>query len=190
MHLLALLLTITPAFAGPAIEGNPQSLVRVVIFEDLQCSDCAKFRVMLDSTLLTRYGKQAAFEHRDFPLAQHTWSRRAAIAARYFDAQNPKLGVEFRRQALANLETIQAEELASWVAAFARQYGVDPVRAVEALHNPTLAAMVEKDFAEGVARGIAKTPTVFVDGEPFVEAFTVEAIAGAIETAIKLKQKH
>ena len=44
--------------------------------------------------------------------------------------------------------------------------------------------MVDKDLADGVARGVAKTPTVFVDGAPFVETFTVEAISQAIETAI------
>ena len=74
--------------------------------------------------------------------------------------------------------------MAAFIAGLARQYGVDPVKAVEALNQPALAAMVDKDLADGVARGVVKTPTVFVDGAPFVETFTVEAISHAIETAI------
>ena len=50
--------------------------------------------------------------------------------------------------------------------------------------------MVERDLAGGVARGVSKTPTVFVDGEPFVETFTVEAISQAIETAIATYKKN
>ena len=85
---------------------------------------------------------------------------------------------------LAHLDEIEADDLAVFIAGFARQYGVDPVKAVEALNQPALAAMVDKDLADGVARGVVKTPTVFVDGAPFVETFTVEAISQAIETAI------
>ncbi len=189
MRLLVLLLMYTSVLFGAALEGNPQSLIRVVIFADLQCSDCAKFRLMMDRQLLPKFGLAVAFEHRDFPLAQHTWSRRAAIAARYFDAQNPKLGIEFRRQALANLDRIKPEDLAAWIATFARHYAVDPVRAVEAMNSASLAAQVEKDLAEGVARGVGKTPTVFVDGELFVESFTYEALSQAIESALAPPKK-
>ncbi len=171
------------------MEGNAQSPVRVVIFEDLQCSDCAKFRLMLDSSLVAKYGGRVAFEHRDFPLAKHSWSRRAAIAARYFDGQNPKLGIEFRRQVLGNQEQIKPEELATWVATFARQYAVDPVKAVEAMNNSRFAEQVDRDLADGVARGVVKTPTVFVDGEPFVETFTLDAISHGIDAALVAAKK-
>ena len=100
------------------------------------------------------------------------------------------VGIEFRRQVLAHLDEPKADDLAGFVAGFAPQYGVDPVKAVEALNHPALAAMVDRDLEEGVARGVAKTPTVFVDGKPFVETFTVEAIAQAIETAIITYQKN
>lgn len=176
--------------AGHALEGNPKSTIRVVIFEDLQCGDCARFRAMLDSHLVAKYGGQVAFEHRDFPLPKHTWARRAATAARFFDAHNPTLGIEFRRQLLANFTKIQADDLASWITAFARQFAVDPVKAVAAADSPSLAALVEQDVADGVARGIVRTPTVLVDGEPFVETFTVELISQAIETALAASGKR
>ena len=53
----AAILTAMSAFpaAQHLIEGAAQSPVRVVIYEDLQCPDCADFRVMLDEKLLPRY---------------------------------------------------------------------------------------------------------------------------------------
>jgi protein-disulfide isomerase len=53
-----------------------------------------------------------------------------------------------------------------------------------ALDNPRLAALVEADFQDGVARGVAKTPTVFVNGNPFIEHFTLEDISQAIDGAL------
>ena len=47
-----------------------------------------------------------------------------------------------------------------------------------------MAAAVEADYREGIAGGVAKTPTVFVNGEPFVEVFTVTAISKSIRAAI------
>jgi protein-disulfide isomerase len=94
---LPLLLATAAAAADLSmIEGNPNSNVRVLIYEDLQCPDCATFRKMLDEKLLPKYKGKVAFEHRDFPLAKHSWARQGAIAARFFFEQNPETGFEFR----------------------------------------------------------------------------------------------
>lgn len=171
------------------VEGDAKSPVRVVIYEDLQCSDCANFRTMLDERLLPKYGTKVAFEHRDFPLAKHAWAKAAAVAARHFDRENPKLGVEFRRQTMAKMKAITPETLGQHVAEFARQYGSDPVKAVDSMKDAVLAKSVDADLAEGVARGVVKTPSVFVDGEPFIEVFTVEEISKGIDAALAAYQK-
>ncbi len=61
---------------------------------------------------------------------------------------------------------------------------LDPAQAVAALGNETLATLVEKDYQEGVARGIAKTPTVLVNGTPFIETFAFEDVAKAIDAEL------
>ena len=43
---------------------------------------------------------------------------------------------------------------------------MDPVKAVASLNDARLAALVEEDYQDGVARGIAHTPTVLVNGRP------------------------
>jgi protein-disulfide isomerase len=166
------------------VEGNPDSSVRVVIYEDLQCSDCADFRRMLDQRLLPKYGAKVAFEHRDFPLARHAWARKAAIAARFFDEHDPELGVAFRRYMLSGIRQTTPENFNDRLAAFAKTRGFDPGRALAALTEERYAAAIEKDFQEGVARGISKTPTALVNGVPFVETFTFEEISKGIDAAL------
>jgi len=165
-------------------EGAAQSPVRVIIYEDLQCPDCADFRKMLDETLLPRFGSTVRFEHRDFPLAKHSWARKAAIAARFFEEAKPGLGLAYRKYSLSNLREIHAADFNGHLAQFAKDHDVDSAKAIAALSDERLAALVEQDYQDGVARGIAHTPTVLVNGRPFVETFPVEDVAKAIETEL------
>lgn len=156
------------------VEGNPESAVRVVVYEDLQCGDCRALRTVLDRIVLPRYGARAAVEHRDFPLPKHSWARAAAVAARHFARQSVETGLAFRRYAMENLHVITLESLNEHLA----QFGGAPL-ADAGLHE-----LVQADCREGIARGVVKTPTVFVNGAPFVERFPIEALAAAIEHAI------
>lgn len=173
----------------PLTEGDPSSPVRVIIFEDLQCPDCADFRVMLDTELLPRFGKTVAFEHRDFPLAKHAWARKAAIAARFFESVSPEQGVEFRKATMAQLASIFEATFNDHVAAFAKAHKVDPAKAIAALNDAALAARVEAEYQEGVARGVARTPTVLVNGEPFIEQFPAAEIIQHIEQELAAAKK-
>jgi protein-disulfide isomerase len=172
----------------PLVEGNPAAVVRVIIYEDLACSDCAVFRRMLDEKLLPRYGAKVAFEHRDFPLAKHAWARTAAIAARFWQEASPELAIALRKHLLGSIRQTTPANFNERLAAFARLHGADPQKAVAALEDPRLAGLVEKDLQEGVARGVAKTPTVFVDGAPFIETFTFEEVSKAIDAALAAAQ--
>ena len=173
----------------PLIEGNASSLVRVVIFEDLQCPDCADFRAMLDKELLPRFAKTVAFEHRDFPLAKHDWARPAAIAARFFESVSPETAVEFRKVTMAEQAKITAETFQAHVANFAKAHKVDPAKAVAALNDAALASRVEEQYQDGVARGIARTPTVLVNGEPFIEQFPAADIIKSIQQELAAAKK-
>jgi protein-disulfide isomerase len=168
----------------PLVEGRTESKVRVLIYEDLQCPDCAAFRLMMDEKLLPRYGERVAFVHRDFPLAKHAWARKAAVAARYFTGVKPDLGLAYRRHIMATIQETRADNFNDKLSVFARDNGIDPAQAVAALDDTGLAALVERDFQDGVARGVAKTPTVFVSGKPFIEHFSFEDISQSIEDAL------
>jgi protein-disulfide isomerase len=169
----------------PVVEGNPSSGVRVLIYEDLQCSDCAVFRKMLDQQLLPKYGSKVAFEHRDFPLAKHKWARQGAVASRYFQEAGANLAIAWRRALMENIKSIQPEQFNDFLRGFAAKNGLDPERAVAALQDARLQAAVQADLEEGVARGIARTPTALVNGAPFIETIPVEEISKGIDQALK-----
>jgi protein-disulfide isomerase len=184
--LLAAMLACLPSLAADShlMEGAAQSPVRVLIYEDLQCPDCATFRTMLDSQLLPRYASTVRFEHRDFPLAKHAWARKAAIAARFFEDQQAGLGLTYRKYTMGHQSEITADNFDQQLSAFSRQHGIDPAKALTALGNQGLADLVERDYQEGVARGISHTPTILVNGKPFIETFSFEEVAAAIDSEL------
>jgi protein-disulfide isomerase len=180
----ALLLSSMGLAAQGLVEGRAGSPVRVIIYEDLQCPDCADFRVMLDQQILPKYGDRVEFLHRDFPLAKHAWARRAAIAARFFTEKDPRFGLEYRRHTMATQGETTADNFKDQLAEFARQHGLKQEEALAALDNPHYAELVEKDYQEGVGRGIVHTPTALVNGTPFIETFTFEEISKGIDDAL------
>ncbi|MFN7920103.1 MAG: thioredoxin domain-containing protein [Bryobacteraceae bacterium] len=181
----ALLLTMTISAEQRLVEGNASSPVRVVAYEDLQCPDCAAFRKMMDEHLLPRFGAKIAFEHRDFPLPKHDWARKASVAARYFEQVKPELGVAFRRETMATIDAVKASGFETHLRAFAKKHGADEAKAMAALADAKLGALVEEDYQEGIARGVGRTPTVLVNSRPFIETFTLAEITAGIEAEMK-----
>lgn len=186
MRLLVAAALLLPGIAAAQhlIEGAAQSPVRVIVYEDLQCPDCAVFRNMMDETLLPKYSATVRFEHRDFPLAKHAWARKAAIAARFFEEATPGLGVAYRKYCFAKLSESTPENFDERLSSFAKSHGIDPTKALASLSDARLGELVEKDYQEGVARGVAHTPTVLVNGRPFIETFAVEDVAKAIDSEL------
>jgi protein-disulfide isomerase len=189
MRWLAIFLVMTSLLSAqkPLVEGNASSSVRVVIWEDLQCPDCADFRKMMDKDLIPRFGDTVRFEHRDFPLAKHAWARPAAIAARFFETVSPELAVEFRKSTMGQQDHITPENFQDHLMAFAQAHGIDPAKATASLKDAALAAKVQQEVDEGVARGIAHTPTVLVNGEPFIETFPAEDLVKSIQRELAAK---
>lgn len=165
---VAFLLTIgvlgfwSSAFA--AADGSKLSLpagtsVAIVIFEDLQCPDCAKAHPVLI---------EAAAEYKvplvihDFPITRHQWAFPAAVLARYFTAQSPSLGIEFRSFVFENQKEINAGNLRE----FGERFAEDHRLALPADVDPDgrLQALVQADFDLGREIGLEYVPLIFVVG--------------------------
>ena len=174
------------AFALPTdvVEGNPASSVKVLIYEDLQCADCARFEVMLNQKILPRYGPKVAFIHRDFPLGRHDWAVPAAMAARWVYEQSNRSGLDVRRELLAEQDTITSHSLKDWLIDFAYRNHLDPKGIADSLSDQRLATLVDQDRQAAVARGISRTPTVYVGGQVFVETIIFDDIARALDEAL------
>jgi protein-disulfide isomerase len=166
------------------MEGNPASQVKVLIYEDLQCADCARFEAMFEQKILPKYGSRVAFIHRDFPLGKHDWARPAAVAARWVYEQDKELGIQIRRELLSEQDHITPAKLNAWLIDFAARNHLDQKAIVDSLKDPRINALVDQDLQGAVARGLKNTPTVFVGGESFVETVVYEDVARALDIAL------
>src|SRR5262252_5668797 len=91
--LLSLLALAAVCFAADAssLKLPPGATVAIVVFEDLQCPDCARAYPVVWETANAHHIPVVLH---DFPLTKHPWSFDAAVYARFFDTQ--KLGNDFR----------------------------------------------------------------------------------------------
>lgn len=158
--------------------------VTVTIYDSLQCGDCTRCNAMLEEFLLPKYRGRVKFIHRDFPLGRHTWARPAAIIGRRFDEIACGLSAGWRTYILNRIKTTTPETLADRVREYAAEAGVDADSVLAALNDGKLAAAIDANIREGQARGVTKTPTVFVNNDAFIEVFTLEEITAGIEKAL------
>jgi protein-disulfide isomerase len=184
---LAILFAMSAVSAGRTemVEGNPASPVRVTIYEDLACPDCARFRAMLDEKILPKYGKRVAFVHRDFPLGKHEWARMAALAGRWTWQQSPPIGVIYRQELYAEQDHVTAANLKRWLLDFAGRHDLDEKGIVASMDDARLRARLDSDLQGGNGRGVTKVPSVFLGTQSFVENIQYEDLAKALDEALE-----
>jgi len=180
---LAVMAFSTLGFSADAssLKPPPGAKVAIVMFEDLECPDCARAYPVV---------WEAANAHHipvvlhDFPLSKHPWSFEAAIFARFFDTKSQKLGNDFRGYIYQNQPQITRENLQQYVQKFADQNKVPLPFAVDP--EGKLKEKVQADYALGQRIGLEHTPTIFVVGSggpstPFVEVVDRNQLTQIIE---------
>ena len=171
---LLLLLVVVAAFAATprdtrALRPPKGARVAIVVFEDLQCPDCARANPLLEEAARTY---KIPLVRYDFPLPMHNWSFQGAIMARYFDAKSQKLGDELRDELFKHQVEITPDNLRPFVEKFAQEHKTS----LPFVYDPQgeLERKVKADYQLGQATGIQHTPTIYVvsnstTGQPFVE---------------------
>jgi protein-disulfide isomerase len=170
-------------FAADAssLKPPPGAKVAIVVFEDLQCPDCARAYPLVWESANAH--KIPVVLH-DFPLPNHNWSFDAAVFARFFDTKSQKLGDDFRGYIYKNQPSITRENLLQYTQKFADEnkvplpFTVDP--------EGKLKEKIRADYALGQQIGIQHTPTIFVIGKgatssPFVEVVDRDKLNQIIE---------
>lgn len=181
MPALAFLTLAPPAADGSSFKPPAGASVAIVMFEDLECPDCARAYPVV--------WEQANAHHipvvlHDFPLPTHRWSFAAAVYARYFDSKSEKLGNSFRDYIYQNQPQISPENLRQYVERFADQNKVTLPFAVDP--QGQFKANVRADYELGQRIGLEYTPTIFVIGNggaatPFVEVVDRKKLGQIIE---------
>ena len=183
----ALLLSATLAWSGDTSMLRPPkgAKVALLVFEDLQCPDCARAAPLLHEAA-KKYN--IPLVQYDFPLPMHNWSFEAAVNARWFDTKSKTLGDEYRLFIFQNQPQITPGNLRGVTERFAADHKV----AFPFVVDPSgeLAAKVKADYAVGQRVGIEHTPTIYVvsdttRGTPFVEVVDRTQLYQLIDQVMK-----
>jgi len=143
--------------------------VAIVVFEDLECPDCARAAPLLEDAAKTY---NIPVVRHDFPLPKHPWAFDAAVLARYFDTHSKNVGNEFRDEVFRHQLEITPLNLHAVAEKFAADHKLNLPFVVDP--QGKLAAQVTADRDLGNRIGLEHTPTIYVvsnktQGKPFVE---------------------
>ena len=178
-----LLSTLATAQAtNPALKPPKGAHVALVVFEHLECPDCARAAPLLEEAAKTY---SIPVVRHDFPLQMHPWAYDAAILARYFDTHSKKIGNEFRDTVFKHQLEINKDNLRAFAEKFAAEHKIDLPFIVDP--QGKLAALVEADRNLGNTIGLNHTPTIYVVsnknvGKPFVEVVDRSQLFQLIDT--------
>lgn len=148
----------TQVLDNSALHPPPGARVAIVEFDDMECPACAHA-----NPILMAAAKQynIPWIRHDFLIPYHTWSRNAAIFARWFEQQKKGLGDEYRNYIFANQNSIyNPAVLDKFTQDFARNHGIALPFNVDP--QGKLAAEVSADSELSRRTGIQHTPTVFI----------------------------
>ncbi len=160
---------------GPArlILGAADAPVTVTEFGDLECPYCRQVEEPL-RRLVAESDGGVRLVWRHFPLFQvHPHALIAALAVEAAAEQG--LFWPMQRALFAQQNRLTEPDLR----AVARTVGVDP-ESVTGAAAQRFADRVEADYVAGLDLGVAGTPTLFIDGEPYSGALTLPALRRAL----------
>lgn len=124
------------------------------------------------------------YVHHDFIIQSHTWSRSAAVTARYLeDKVSPQVAEEFRKDVFANQSLItNRDDLQKFTQKWFQSHG----RNMPFVIDPygLCAEEVEADCVLGASLGVRHTPTiVVVTAKQWIEVTEPTQLYAAIDRA-------
>jgi len=175
-----------PVSSRDATWGNRAAPVTLVVFSDFQCPFCSKFEATLASAK-EKYGPEKlriVWKHN--PLPFHNDARPAAIAAEaVFRVGGSSAFWKFHGSAFANQRELNQQSFETW----AQAAGVDVTKFRQAQADPTVAAKVDADMAEGKVVGVQGTPNSFVNGTFLSGAQPIEKVTSLIDAELASAQR-
>lgn len=172
------------------IQGSPTAPIWVIEVSDFQCPYCKQWHEQTYHQLrdeFVRTGK-VRLAYINYPLAQHAHARPAAEAAMCAGAQgkfwemHDALYTNQARWSALQSSTAYFESLA-------RDTGVDVARWRQCVQSGKMKAWVQADHDRARAAGAASTPSFMIGDRILIGAQPIEALRGAIDSALARSRK-
>jgi protein-disulfide isomerase len=167
----------TPRADAPSV-GARDARVTVEVWSDFECPYCAKGAAIIDG-LREKYGNQVRIVFRHQPLPMHDNAKLAAVAS--MAAHEQGRFWEMHDVLFDNQRSLDRASLEG----YAKGLGLDLGRFRQALDSATLANYVDADALEAQKRGIAGTPTFFINGKAVTGARPLGDFTQLIDAELK-----
>jgi len=157
------------------VQGFADAPVTLVEYGDYECPHCGNAHPIVRS-IQQKMDDRLRFVFRNFPLSEiHPHANHAAQAAEAAGAQGVFWEMHHalftHQKALADLDL---KEIAT-------EAGSDGEKVLEDVIKGTYAARVREDFLSGVRSGVNGTPTFFINGQRYNDAWDEETLLAALE---------
>ena len=164
--------------AGDPVRGPANARVTIVEFSDFQCPYCSK-AVAETKALLRQFPNDLRLVFKQFPLEDHSQAAFGAEASLAAQAQGKFW--EMHDLIYAGYPNISR----TIVMGYARKLGLDMTRFSAELASHKYKARVDAEEKEGEDAGVGATPTFFINGKKYNEAFTAADVAPLIRNELK-----
>jgi protein-disulfide isomerase len=169
-------ITLSPILASDHARGPADAPLTLVEYGDFECPYCAKARLVV-AEIEGRFAGRLRFVFRQFPLRDiHPHAEAAAEAAEAASAQGRFWPMY--DQLFGHARALGSTKLRDYAAAA----GVGDLERFEReLGSGHYRAEIDAAIERGESSGVEGTPTFFINGQPFEDEPTVEALGAALE---------
>lgn len=176
-----------PGFTGRYRRGPERAAIRLVVFSDYQCKDCAETEQQIEEALAGGY--DISVSHKHFPLCRDCnrqvkfehFHDHACRAARAAEAAGILGGGDAFWQVHAWLFERKAEFTDDELAAALPGLGIDDTETFfEVMRGERTLRRVREDVEEGIGLGITGTPAVYINGVELKGADAEGAVGRAV----------
>lgn len=159
--------------------GNPDAKVYLVEFSDFQCPACKEVKPTIDG-LVGKYKDNLIYGYKNYPLPQHPFAVKAAIAAE-------AAGQQGKYWEMYDLLFENQEKLSDpLITELAKQLKLDISQFEKSRDDPVIKEKISKDKAFGDKIGIDSTPTFYLNGKK-MQYFSYGDLSKTVDQAIQSK---
>ena len=167
--------------AGFPTRGAANAPVTIVEFSDFQCPYCGNLYPVMKE-IETKYKDTVRVVYRQFPLTSiHPFAQKAAEASLCAKDQNKFW--EYHDSLFENQQALDVDALKTR----AINLQMDTAAFNACLDSGKEAEVINKDILEGNKVGVTGTPAVYINGRPYRQDTSFEALSKAIDAELQRK---
>jgi NhaA family Na+:H+ antiporter len=164
--------------------GNAPDSVSIVLYGDYLCPYCRRLRFVL-ARLRHALGERLVYVFRQFP------NERAHPGAEFIARASEAVANQGRFWEMHDwLYTQEPGDIEKGLRDFVGSLGIDMERFERDLKDDSTRKRIEEDLADGKRNGVTATPTVFVDGYRYDDAWDFYSMLEALERPVAARVQH